>query len=203
MNDIDRSVESMDFDMRRRFAFKEIHASDTMEMIKSNDYLKEFYPLIEERMKNLNLCILTIQGFSSAYQIGAAYFLKLANYLEEEKLTEMAWENLWSNHLQGLLFEYLRGLPNADEELQKLYRAFLLEEKYKKERADSKQQYSYARYEQEGYKVIALDLLNNPNLNFILDENYLAYYILRKKMNNESKKISSIKEKLLKKNDLG
>ena len=25
-------------------------------------------------------------------------------------------------------------------------------------------------YEQEGYKVIALDLLNNPNLNFILDE---------------------------------
>lgn len=131
MNDIDRSVESMDFAMRRRFAFKEIHASDTMEMIKSNDYLKEFYPLIEERMKNLNLCILTIQGFSSAYQIGAAYFLKLANYLEEEKLTEMAWENLWSNHLQGLLFEYLRGLPNADEELQKLYRAFLLEEKYK------------------------------------------------------------------------
>jgi 5-methylcytosine-specific restriction protein B len=131
MNDIDRNVESMDFAMRRRFAFKEILASDTMEMIRSNDNLREFYPLIEERMKNLNLCILTIQGFSSAYQIGAAYFLKLTNYLEEDKLTEKAWENLWSNHLQGLLFEYLRGLPNADEELQILYRAFLLEEKYK------------------------------------------------------------------------
>lgn len=131
MNDIDRSVESMDFAMRRRFAFKEIQASETMEMIRSNDNLREFYPLIEERMKNLNLCILTIQGFSSAYQIGAAYFLKLTNYLEEDKLTEKAWENLWSNHLQGLLFEYLRGLPNADEELQILYRAFLLEEKYK------------------------------------------------------------------------
>lgn len=133
MNDIDRSVESMDFAMRRRFAFKEILASDTIEMIESNSYLKEFYPHIEERMRNLNYCILTIQGFSTAYQIGAAYFLKLANYLEEDKLTNKSWEDLWNNHLQGLLFEYLRGLPNADEELQKLYLAYSLEEKYKLE----------------------------------------------------------------------
>ena len=133
MNDIDRSVESMDFAMRRRFAFKEIQASDTIEMIESNSYLKEFYPHIEERMRNLNYCILTIQGFSTAYQIGAAYFLKLANYLEEDKLTNKSWEDLWNNHLQGLLFEYLRGLPNADEELQKLYLAYSLEEKYKLE----------------------------------------------------------------------
>ena len=133
MNDIDRSIESMDFAMRRRFAFKEIQASDTIEMIKSNSHLKEYYQLIEERMRNLNYCILTIQGFSTAYQIGAAYFLKLANYLEEEKLTDKSWKDLWNNHLQGLLFEYLRGLPNADEELQKLHRAYLLEEKYKLE----------------------------------------------------------------------
>lgn len=130
MNDIDRSVESMDFAMRRRFAFKEIKASDTIDMIKSNDTLKELYPYIEERMRNLNMCILKIQEFSSAYQIGAAYFLKLANYLEDGKLTEEAWENLWNNHLQGLLFEYLRGLPKADEKMQKLYQAFTLKEKY-------------------------------------------------------------------------
>lgn len=133
MNDIDRSIESMDFAMRRRFAFKEIQASDTIEMIESNSHLKEYYQLIEERMRNLNYCILTIQGFSTAYQIGAAYFLKLANYLEEDKLTDKSWKDLWNNHLQGLLFEYLRGLPNADEELQKLYRAYLLREKYKLE----------------------------------------------------------------------
>lgn len=130
MNDIDRSVESMDFAMRRRFAFKEIKASDTIDMIKSNDTLKELYPYIEERMRNLNMCILKIQEFSSAYQIGAAYFLKLANYLEDGKLTDEAWENLWNNHLQGLLFEYLRGLPKADEKMQKLYQAFTLKDKY-------------------------------------------------------------------------
>ena len=133
MNDIDRSVESMDFAMRRRFAFKEVQASDTVEMIKSNAKLADAYLQIEERMKNLNLCILTIQGFSSAYRIGAAYFLKLANYLEEDKLSDKSWEDLWNNHLQGLLFEYLRGLPNADKELQKLNRAYSLEEKYKLE----------------------------------------------------------------------
>lgn len=133
MNDIDRSVESMDFAMRRRFAFKEIMASDTMEMIKSNDNLKESYSIIEERMKNLNLCVLTIQGFSTAYQIGGAYFLKLSNYLIEGTLTDMSWENLWYNHLYGLLFEYLRGLPNAEDELKKLYRAYILADQYKLE----------------------------------------------------------------------
>ena len=133
MNDIDRSVESMDFAMRRRFAFKEIQALDTIEMIKSNSHLKESYPLIEERMRNLNYCILTIQGLSTAYQIGAAYFLKLASCLEEDKLTDKSWKDLWNNHLQGLFLEYLRGLPNADKELQNLYRAYSLEEKYKLE----------------------------------------------------------------------
>lgn len=133
MNDIDRSVESMDFAMRRRFAFKEVCASDTVDMLKTNEALAPFYDDIKQRMNNLNLCILTIQGFTSAYQIGAAYYLKLANYLEYDKITDNSWKSLWNNHLHGLLFEYLRGLPNADKELQKLNRAYSLEEKYKLE----------------------------------------------------------------------
>lgn len=127
MNDIDRSVESMDFAMRRRFAFKEILASDRMEMIKENDDLAKYFQDIEKHMKNLNLCILTIQGFSTAYQIGAAYFLKLKNYLENG---EPNWESLWTNHLYGLLFEYLRGLPNMDDDLNKLRRAYFLDDTY-------------------------------------------------------------------------
>lgn len=130
MNDIDRSIESMDFAMRRRFAFKEILAADTMDMIKSKEKLVNDYSQIEERMKNLNQCILTIQGFSTAYQIGAAYFLKLENYLDEGKITDKSWEYLWNNHLKGLLFEYLRGASNADEDLKKLKKAYSLEDRY-------------------------------------------------------------------------
>ena len=77
MNDIDRSVESMDFAMRRRFAFKEVRVEDRMEMIEECTKLAPFFTEIKERMNNLNYAILTIQGLSTAYQIGAAYFLKL------------------------------------------------------------------------------------------------------------------------------
>ena len=115
MNDIDRSVESMDFAMRRRFAFKEVKADDNVEMLKDNDALEPYFDEITRRMSNLNRCILTIPGFSTAYQIGAAYFLKLKNYLVDDKVDEQSWKDLWNNHLQGLLDEYLRGLPNAKE----------------------------------------------------------------------------------------
>lgn len=134
MNDIDRSVESMDFAMRRRFAFKEVRAEDRMEMIEESTKLSPFFPEIKERMSNLNLAILTIQGLSTAYQIGAAYFLKLENYMtSDEKLEADSWKSLWDNHLYGLLFEYLRGLSNAEEDLDTLYRAYSLEDKYKME----------------------------------------------------------------------
>ncbi len=130
MNDIDRSVESMDFAMRRRFAFKEVRVSDNIEMLMNNNCLGNFYMDIVHRMKSLNDCILTIQGFTRAYQIGAAYYLKLANYLENGNITENSWKSLWNNHLYGLLFEYLRGLPNAKDDLKKLCRAYGLPDNY-------------------------------------------------------------------------
>ena len=40
---------------------------------------------------------------------------------------------LWNNHLYGLLFEYLRGLPNAEEDLETLRRAYNLDDRYTKE----------------------------------------------------------------------
>lgn len=131
MNDIDRSVESMDFAMRRRFAFKEICAEDRMDMIKENSKLAQHYPDIEQRMRNLNLAILTIQGLSKAYQIGAAYYLKLENYLTDDgNIDDSSWKMLWGNHLNGLLFEYLRGLPNADDDMKTLEQAYNMNDRY-------------------------------------------------------------------------
>ena len=131
MNDIDRSVESMDFAMRRRFAWHEVSAKDSKSMLYNKDaWWPELMPDeqvikdIEKRMGKLNDCILKIQGLSSAYQIGAAYFLKLKNYLNNGNVTDDSWDKLWKNHLNGLLFEYLRGLPNADEELKELKNAY-------------------------------------------------------------------------------
>lgn len=96
MNDIDRSVECMDFAMRRRFAFKEVLASDRLNMIRNDKTLGKASDEIIKRLENLNLCILSIQGLSSAYQIGPAYFLKLKNYLtDDNSIAPESWESLW------------------------------------------------------------------------------------------------------------
>lgn len=115
MNDIDRSVESMDFAMRRRFAWKEIKAIDCIVMWDGE--IEDWKDEALLRMTNLNQKIEKIQGLSSSYHIGPAYFLKLKNYNGD-------FDALWENHLQSILFEYFRGLPNAQEELTNLRIAY-------------------------------------------------------------------------------
>ena len=113
MNDIDRSVESMDFAMRRRFAWTEITAEESMLMLNGTPYEDE----AKKRMLNLNEAILKVRGLGEAYQIGAAYFKKIDQY-------DGDFQKLWDFHLKGLLFEYLRGNLNAEEQLKELKEAY-------------------------------------------------------------------------------
>ncbi len=115
MNDIDRSVESMDFAMRRRFAFKEIKASERIEML---DDLK--CGKMEEsvaRMTSINNVIENVPGLSSAYHIGPAYFLKLDNY-------EGDFDLLWEYHIEGIIKEYLRGIDPDGTHFNALKKAY-------------------------------------------------------------------------------
>ena len=113
MNDIDRSVESMDFAMRRRFAWAEVTAAESMKMLNGTPYEDE----AKKRMQNLNDAILKVRGLGAAYQIGAAYFKKIEEYGGD-------FQKLWDFHLKGLLFEYLRGNVNAEEQLNELKEAY-------------------------------------------------------------------------------
>ena len=75
-------------------------------------------------------------GLSSAYHIGGAYFLKFANYFDGENEAK-AFKDLWDNHLEGLLREYLRGRDDVDEtKLSKLRNAYFGEPKTTDESAD-------------------------------------------------------------------
>ena len=113
MNDIDRSVESFDFAMRRRFTWIEVTAEKSainMELTES----------ITKAMTGLNEAIEKIAGFSSAYHIGGAYFLNTeGKCIQDEEL-----ENVWDYRIEPLLKEYLRGMPNGKNELEKLKNAF-------------------------------------------------------------------------------
>lgn len=120
MNDIDRSVESMDFAFRRRFAFAEVKAEDNVGMLDALEELGLKDDAINTMM-SLNKTISEIDGLSPAYHIGASYFLKLKEY-------DGDWEALWNYHLEGLLREYLRGMPNMDELMEKLENAYWRDE---------------------------------------------------------------------------
>ena len=113
MNDIDRSVESMDFAFRRRFAFAEIKADENVGMLDDLKWKDEAI----ERMKRLNEAISKTEGLSSAYHIGASYFLKLKNYNGD-------FNQLWEYHLEGLLREYLRGMQGVEDSMKKLKNAY-------------------------------------------------------------------------------
>jgi hypothetical protein len=117
MNDIDRSVESFDFAMRRRFTWREITAEESAENMNLSKDEK-----IIGRMKKLNSAISKVEGLDSFYHIGGAYFLKFEKCKEYNE--EDAFQNLWEYHLEPLLWEYLRGMPNAEKELEKLKNAY-------------------------------------------------------------------------------
>ena len=113
MNDIDRSVESFDFAMRRRFTWIEVTAEESGINIGLTEP-------ITKAMKRLNKAIENIAGFSSAYHIGGAYFLNTkGECIQDEEL-----ENVWDYRIEPLLKEYLRGMPNGKNELEKLKNAF-------------------------------------------------------------------------------
>lgn len=118
MNDIDRGVESMDFAIRRRFTWIEVNPDDTQSMLDSG--IPEHAADAKERMGALNKVIFTNPSLGKAYQIGAAYFLRL-NELNGD------FDALWAYHLEPLLREYLRGDPRAEEFLDEMKKAYGVE----------------------------------------------------------------------------
>lgn len=113
MNDIDRSVDSFDFAMRRRFRFLEIKADERLEMLESlGEELKEQAIL---RMTNLNEAISNVEELNENYHIGASYFLKLKT---------LSFETLWSDYLQPLLQDYIRGMYDETEIMRSFEQAY-------------------------------------------------------------------------------
>jgi len=122
MNDIDRSVESFDFAMRRRFTWIEITASQSARSMNLS-------PECTERMNALNETITNTEGLSSAFQIGGSYFLcKNDNgEIEIDKdgvPSEPDYNELWELRIEPLLKEYLRGFEDAENKLDILKKSY-------------------------------------------------------------------------------
>ena len=113
MNDIDRSVDSFDFAMRRRFRFINIKANDNIGMLDELEPDKKNEA--RARMSDLNTEISKVEGLNDHYHIGAAYFLKLKDINEDA---------LWKDYLEPLLEDYVQGMPNEQEKLSTLKESY-------------------------------------------------------------------------------
>lgn len=117
MNDIDRSVEPIDFAMRRRFRFIEIKVKETQYMLDclgDNDLKSEAV----KKMDSLNEEILNVEDLNENYQIGASYFLKLK---------ELSFDELWEDYIRPLLHEYVHGLYNEEDIMQRFKAAYYVQ----------------------------------------------------------------------------
>lgn len=114
MNDIDRSVDSFDFAMRRRFRFVELKADERLEMLASleNDELEAE---AIRRMAALNKEIANVEDLNENYQIGAAYFLKLKT---------LSFDQLWTDYLEPLLREYVQGMYDEENIMARFAKAY-------------------------------------------------------------------------------
>jgi len=115
MNDIDRSVDTFDFAMRRRFRFVEVTAESQLYIL--DEKLGEHAEEAKTRLRNLNVAIENVQELNSHYHIGPSYFRNL-------KELDYDYELLWSDYLKPLLEDYLRGSYEEDEILNTLKKAY-------------------------------------------------------------------------------
>lgn len=114
MNDIDRSVDSFDFAMRRRFRFVELRADERLEMLALLEN-EELETEAIRRMSALNREIANVEDLNENYQIGASYFLKLKT---------LDFDQLWTDYLQPLLQEYVQGMYDEEGLMKKFAKAY-------------------------------------------------------------------------------
>lgn len=114
MNDIDRSVDSFDFAMRRRFRFVELRADERLEMLALLEN-EELEAEAIRRMAALNKEIATVEDLNENYQIGASYFLKLKT---------LDFDQLWTDYLQPLLQEYIQGMYDEEGIMKRFAKAY-------------------------------------------------------------------------------
>ncbi len=122
MNEIDRSVDTFDYALRRRFKWVNVKVDDELvlttfeQMIRnsngeyklSGDDIKRYTSQIGE----MN-AVLTRKEYSRIFRSPEDYFVGPSYF--EELLDEKELPEIWENSVKPLLIEYVRGRDVADE----------------------------------------------------------------------------------------
>ncbi|EPP8195744.1 McrB family protein [Campylobacter lari] len=111
MNDLDKSIDSFDLALRRRFIWQEMTCD--YDVIRDEIYANNIEEYAQA-CKKLNDKI--SKDIGEKYQLGHSYFLKIEFKNDEIKDSDM--KKLFSNRFEALLKEYLRS-EYSEKEIQK------------------------------------------------------------------------------------
>lgn len=128
MNDIDRSIDSFDLALRRRFKWvrKDCKYDVIANYLIENDadeYINEYIGDGKEKGTTKGRCILLNEYISNtlnlgkSYELGHTYFMKIK--IKNGKISKSAYENLFDQEIGPLLTEYLRAEYPDGKELEK------------------------------------------------------------------------------------
>ncbi|EDO9576067.1 AAA domain-containing protein [Campylobacter coli] len=123
MNDLDKSIDSFDLALRRRFIWQEMECD--YNVIRDEIYAKNIEEYAQA-CKKLNDKI--SKNIGEKYQLGHSYFLKIEFKNDEIKDSDM--KKLFSNRFEALLKEYLRSEYSEKDiqtSLDKLKKLFVIE----------------------------------------------------------------------------
>ena len=124
MNEIDRSLEAMDFAIRRRFSWLTVEVQDTLNEIIVNSVLDDctnsvfkYMSAIEYSFNKLNDLIETKLG--PDYMLGGSYLTSLKNSSRTSVIALK--EELWNNHLEPIIKDYLKGTGDEIQNYKKIF----------------------------------------------------------------------------------
>lgn len=118
MNTIDRSVESFDFALRRRFIWEEVKPN--IPLLRS--YLTNIntdWAILANNLESLNNKIKGELLLGADFQIGHSYLMNLP--YKKFIIPKEVRENVWNDSIKPLLEEYLRGTGKSTNEYAKAF----------------------------------------------------------------------------------
>lgn len=118
MNEIDRSLEAMDFAFRRRFSWLTVEVEDTLNEIIVNSVLDACTNSVFKNMSEIEdsfnkLNELIEKNLGPDYMLGGSYLTSLKNSSRTKGKTLK--EELWNNHLEPIIKDYIKGTDGKIE----------------------------------------------------------------------------------------
>lgn len=118
MNEIDRSLEAMDFAFRRRFSWLTVEVQDTLNEIIVNSVLDACTNSVSKNMSAIEYSFnelndLIKKNLGPDYMLGGSYLTSLKN--SSRTSVKALKEELWNNHLEPIIKDYIKGTEDNIE----------------------------------------------------------------------------------------